>query len=86
MNMQTLLTKTKFPALALIALLLSTGIQAQKLDNVLDQFESYAELPREVAYLHLHKSVFLKGEQIGYKAYVMDKKNLKLSRVLKSRR
>jgi len=80
MKMQTLLTKTKFPALALIALLFSTGIQAQKLDNVLDQFESYAELPREVAYLHLNKSVFLKGEQIGYKAYVMDKKNLKLSK------
>ena len=77
--MQTFLTKTKFPTLALIALLLNTSIQAQKLDRVLDQFESYAELPREIAFLHLNKSVYLKGEPLGYKGYILDKKNLQPS-------
>lgn len=38
--------------------------------------ENYLEMPRELAYLHLNKAVYLKGEQIGFTAYVVNKQNL----------
>ena len=53
-----------------------TGIAAQEdsgLDQLFSSFTSYSELPREVAYVHLNKSVYIKGEALGFKAYVMDK-------------
>lgn len=53
-----------------------TGLVAQEdpgLDQLFSAFTSYRELPREVAYVHLNKSVFIKGEELGFKAYVMDK-------------
>ena len=53
-----------------------TGIAAQensKLDQLFSSFTTYSELPREVAYVHLNKSVYIKGEELGFKAYVMDK-------------
>jgi hypothetical protein len=43
------------------------------LDQILDDFTLYSELPREVAYVHLNKSIFIKGENLGFKAYVLDK-------------
>lgn len=48
-------------------------------DKILSVFESYSELPREVAFVHLNKSIYIKGENIGYKAYVLDKANRKPS-------
>ena len=42
-------------------------------DTVLKAFEAYSQLPRELVYVHLNKSVYIKGEPIGYKAYVLDK-------------
>ena len=48
-------------------------------DDVLPAFEAYSELPREVVYVHLNKSVFIKGEGIGFKAYVLDKGTKKRS-------
>ena len=53
--------------------------QENPLNQVLEEFEAYSELPREMAYVHLNKSVFLNGEPIGYKAYILDKENLKPS-------
>lgn len=53
-----------------------TGLVAQEdsgLDQLFSAFTSYSDLPREVAYVHLNKSVFIKGEELGFKAYVMDK-------------
>ncbi len=41
--------------------------------KISESFTTYSELPREVAYVHLNKSVYIKGEQLGYKAYVFDK-------------
>ena len=43
------------------------------LDGILNDFARYSDLPREVAYVHLNKSVFIKGEDLGFKAYVVDK-------------
>ncbi len=38
-------------------------------------YEKHAEMPREIAYVHLNKSVFIKGENMGLNAYVLDKSN-----------
>ncbi len=59
-----------------------TGIAAQEdsgLDQLFSSFTSYSELPREVAYVHLNKSIYIKGEAVGFKAYVMDKDTKKRS-------
>lgn len=55
------------------------GQQEDLLDRVIDDFTRYSELPREVAYVHLNKSVLIKGETLGFKAYVLDKGSKKPS-------
>ncbi|MDG1571220.1 hypothetical protein OZ410_02760 [Robiginitalea sp. M366] len=62
------LLATLYPFLAL-------GQPADAVNQTLQAFEKYSELPREVAYVHLNKSIYLKGEDIGFKAYVYDKDN-----------
>jgi hypothetical protein len=47
--------------------------------DVISLFEDYAEMQREIVYLHLNKSTYIKGESIGLKAYVLDKSNRRLS-------
>jgi len=64
------------PLSFLVAFLFLVPVQSQisqANDQVLSGFEAYTELPREVVFVHLNKSVFIKGESIGYKAYVLDK-------------
>lgn len=48
-------------------------------DELLKNLEDYFSVPKEVAYLHLNKSVLLQGEQLGIAAYVVDKSDLKPS-------
>ncbi|OUR96091.1 hypothetical protein A9Q86_16570 [Flavobacteriales bacterium 33_180_T64] len=47
--------------------------------DLISSYEDYAEMEREVVYLHLNKSTFIKGEAIGIKAYIFDKANKRLS-------
>ncbi|MFO7743817.1 MAG: hypothetical protein R6V36_00365 [Psychroflexus sp.] len=47
--------------------------------NLREKIKEYNEIPREVAYLHLNKSTYLKGEQIAFTAYVLNKQNLEAS-------
>ena len=42
-------------------------------------YKRYTEPLREVVYVHLNKSVYIKGEDIGFNAYVLDKNTKKLS-------
>ena len=49
------------------------ALNAQTPDSLLASYDNYTKLPREVAYLHLNKSTYLKGEQLGLAAYIMDK-------------
>ncbi|MEX0288190.1 MAG: hypothetical protein AB3N14_03695, partial [Flavobacteriaceae bacterium] len=42
-------------------------------ESLLDLYQSYTELPRELSYVHLNKSTYIKGELLGFQAYVMDK-------------
>lgn len=59
-------------SIALLTLFVSRGQSRGSFDDVLPAFEAYSQLPREVVFVHLNKSVFIKGEGIGYKAYVLD--------------
>jgi hypothetical protein len=47
--------------------------------DLISSYEDYAEMQREVVYLHLNKSTYIKGESVGFKAYVIDKTSKKLS-------
>ncbi|MBC3845602.1 hypothetical protein H8K90_04375 [Winogradskyella echinorum] len=49
--------------------------------DILDSYEDYTSGAREVVYVHLNKSTYIKGESIGFTAYVLDKKDKKPSLV-----
>ncbi|SDG68468.1 hypothetical protein [Winogradskyella thalassocola] len=55
------------------------SINAQEDSQILDSYEEYTEAAREVVYLHLNKSNYIKGEDIAFTAYVLDKKDKKPS-------
>ncbi|MEM1336976.1 MAG: hypothetical protein AAF634_07135 [Bacteroidota bacterium] len=61
----------KFCVVASLLLALSSIGQTPK--SIIASFDSYADLPREVVSVHLNKTVFLKGEEIGFQAYVFEK-------------
>lgn len=65
--------------ISLFLMLFSTGY-AQN-DSLSSLFNTYAKAPRELAYVHLNKSVFIKGEVVGFNAYVLDKHSKQLSSV-----
>lgn len=48
-------------------------------DSLYSKFNTYTAAPRELAYVHLNKSVFIKGENIGFNAYILDKNSKQLS-------
>ncbi|WP_299363635.1 hypothetical protein, partial [Winogradskyella sp.] len=47
--------------------------------DIIANYKSYTEAPREVVYLHLNKSTYVKGEDIGFTAYVFNKQSKKPS-------
>ncbi|WP_400076039.1 hypothetical protein [Winogradskyella sp. R77965] len=47
--------------------------------DISEKYEDYTASPRETVYLHLNKSTYIKGESIGFTAYVLDKKDKRLS-------
>jgi hypothetical protein len=56
-------------------------INAQENSEILDLYEDYTKEVREVVYMHLNKSTYIKGESIGFTAYVLDKKSKKRSKL-----
>lgn len=56
-----------------ITFLSITVIHAQQLNDISESFEDYNSTAEEVIYLHLNKSTYIKGESIGFAAYVLDK-------------
>ena len=48
--------------------------QTKNLENAFSNFENYSDRYREVAYCHLNKSIYIKGEMLGFSSYVFDKK------------
>lgn len=53
----------------------------QEASPIFDVFSEYAKAPREIAYAHLNKSVYIKGETLAFTAYVFDKGEKKLSQL-----
>ncbi len=68
-----------FLVAALISFNYSIGQNPYSEMELIDAFEDYAELEREVVFVHINKSTFVKGETIGLKAYVFDKKTREFS-------
>ncbi|WP_412559708.1 hypothetical protein [Winogradskyella sp. MIT101101] len=68
-----------FKTIFLLLLFFGLSISAQEDSEVLEAYEDYTEAAREVVYMHLNKSTYIKGESIGFTAYVMDKKDKKPS-------
>lgn len=48
---------------------------AQTEKEIIDTYEDYIDAPREIVYLHLNKSTYIKGEALGFTAYVLDKRD-----------
>ncbi|MBU2926934.1 hypothetical protein [Winogradskyella psychrotolerans] len=70
---------TIFITVLTIVLAYIPSLNAQEDSEILDSYEGYTEAAREVVYLHLNKSTYIKGENIGFTAYVLDKKDKKPS-------
>ncbi|MCE2612787.1 hypothetical protein LVD13_07370 [Flavobacteriaceae bacterium D16] len=51
----------------------SSTAQEGNLENISNAFSEYNTLFREVAYCHLNKSTFVKGEMLGFSGYVFEK-------------
>lgn len=52
--------------------------------DILTSYQQYTELPREITYAHLNKSTYIKGEVLGFCAYVLDKSNKQISTLTKN--
>ncbi|WP_460220566.1 hypothetical protein [Psychroserpens sp. MEBiC05023] len=66
---------------SILILLISVFGYAQHNKSIISSFEKYTELPRELAYVQLNKSTYIKGEMIGLSAYVLDKASKNPSRI-----
>lgn len=69
-------------ALALLSLFLTFSAYSQNnyaSKNLIQAYEVYSEMSREVAYVHLNKSTYINGEELAFKAYVFDKETKKLN-------
>ena len=75
-------TKYNIYSYRFVILLLLFGtfsLNSQEDSKILGAYKDYTNAAREVVYLHLNKSTYIKGEFIGFTAYVMDKKEKKPS-------
>ncbi|MEM6514870.1 MAG: hypothetical protein AAF688_01715 [Bacteroidota bacterium] len=72
--------RTFYKYLFVCFLFTSLGIQAQEVDvKIIESFEAYSELPREISYAHLNKSTLLRGETLGFQVYVLEKETKRAS-------
>lgn len=67
-----------FKLFFLCFVLFSFSIKSQNKESV--NYQDY----QEVAYAHLNKSKFVKGEMLGFTAYVLNKNNKQLSKITKN--
>lgn len=49
--------------------------------NILEKYGAYNDAFREVAYIHLNKALYIKGEDIGFTAYILNKDDKKPSQI-----
>ncbi|MFD2916811.1 hypothetical protein [Psychroserpens luteus] len=73
---------TQFTYVILIVCMFSSlTTESQNEDKISTNYNEYVKSPREVAYAHLNKSLYLKNEIIGFNVYVFDKNSKTLSNV-----
>lgn len=51
---------------------------------IISKFSDYSKTPREIAYAHLNKTVYIKGETVAFKVYIFDKYDKGLSKLTKN--
>ncbi|WP_323788557.1 hypothetical protein [Psychroserpens sp.] len=76
MRTKTVLINT---LLAFLVLQVATAQNQNSDVDLISVYKDYTEMEREIAYAHLNKSIYIKGESIGIKAYVFDKYNKQLA-------
>lgn len=64
----------------LLLLLLINTLTAQQSKKINEAYTDYFNLSREIPYLHLNKTTFVKGENIWFKAYILNLNSKKLHR------
>ncbi|PPK93723.1 hypothetical protein LY01_02507 [Nonlabens xylanidelens] len=65
----------KFKFLIGLAILSFASLQAQITnDSILKDFDNFIKIPESNVFLHLNKSFLMQGEDLGFKAYVLDHK------------
>lgn len=50
-------------------------------DEIIEKYKSFSEVPKEVVYVHLNKSILVKNEMLGFSAYAIDKAKKELSKL-----
>ncbi|MEO9075890.1 MAG: hypothetical protein ABI263_01210 [Gelidibacter sp.] len=88
MQSKIILFKDSFlRSVLLLFLVLSCSLHAQdEFENniIVSKFNEYSKTPREIAFAHLNKSVYIKGETVAFKVYVFDKYDKGLSKLTKN--
>ncbi len=79
MNSKTTLSSITPFGIILILISSFSAFGQVKQPDLVSSYRLYTELPREIGFAHLNKSTYLKGEILGYTAYIFDKANHKLS-------
>lgn len=80
-----MLSKKKFFSLfqlSLFFILLTTSlsfVQNNKQPELVSSYKEYTALPREISYAHLNKTIYLKGEIMGFAAYIFGKNSKVIS-------
>ncbi len=78
---KTILPRTYQLTFLIFLICLSSFSQNSNIDNLEKSFIDYTQLPRELIYTHINKSVYIKGETLAFNAYIFDKNDKRLSKV-----
>ncbi|WP_460218438.1 hypothetical protein [Psychroserpens sp. MEBiC05023] len=72
-------TQSFFAFIFLVCSQFITSQQQNANIDVISAYEDYTEMDREIVFAHLNKSIYIKGESIGVKFYVLDKYSKQLA-------
>lgn len=73
----SILMKKKSPILILLLLSIQFNTQSQS-KNIDSHYTNYFQNTREIPFLHLNKTSFMEGEEIWFKAYIIEQNSNKL--------
>ncbi|WP_053976807.1 hypothetical protein [Mangrovimonas xylaniphaga] len=65
--------------LCLLSFVSSYSQESSQIKHIAESFTTHTQLPREIAYAHLNKSTYIKGETLAFTVYVFDKNSKQLS-------